>query len=145
MSTDTLVPQEKYVGLDGKEYKIFPMRLQDYAKVERLFSKIDDQYLFFNMPSPEVDKDGKPVKNKDGKPKYNYDAFNAMCDLFSMALHIPRQEILDVVDVNNGVFILDAYRGLSGLKKKIQEMQTQEVLTKLSQALSKTPQKPEKA
>lgn len=143
--TDTLVPQEKYVGLDGKEYKIFPMRLQDYAKVERLFSKIDDQFLFFNMPRPETDKDGKIVKKADGKIKYDYDAFNAMCDLFSMALHIPRQEILEVVDVNTGVFILDAYRGLSGLKKKIQEMQNQEVLTKLSQALSQTPPKQEKA
>lgn len=143
--TDTLIPQEKYVGLDGKEYKIFPMLLKDYAKVERLFNKIDDQFLYFNMPKPETDKNGKVVTKSDGKVKYDYEAFNAMCELFSMALHIPRQEILDVVDVNTGVFVLDSYRGLSGLKKKIQEMQSQEVLTKLSQALSKTLAKPEKA
>lgn len=141
---NTLVPEDKYIGLNGKEYKIFPMRIGDYAKVEHLFGKIDDQFLYFNMPTPEEDKDGKVVVKPDGKVKYNYDRFNAMCELFSMALHIPRSEVLEMLDVDTGVFVLDAYRGLSGLKKKIQEAQEKALLTGLSQALSKTPVKQEK-
>lgn len=142
---NTLVPEDKYIGLNGKEYKIFPMRIGDYAKVEHLFGKIDDQFLYFNMPVPEEDKDGKIVVKPDGKVKYNYDRFNAMCELFSMALHIPRSEVLEMLDVDTGVFVLDAYRGLSGLKKKIQEAQEKALLTGLSQALYKTPAKQEKA
>lgn len=142
--SDTLIPSENYIGLNGKEYKIFPMRIADYAKVERLFSKIDDQFLYFNMPYPEVGKDGNTIRKPDGKIKYNYDRFNAMIELFSLALHIPRQEVLEVLDVSTGVFVLDAYRGLSGLKKKIQEAKSQEVLTSLLPALSKTPAKQKK-
>lgn len=145
MAQDTLVPQENYIGLDGKEYKIFPMKLQDYAKVERLFSKIDDQFLYLNMPYPEVTKDGKIVRKPDGKIKYNYDRFNAMAELFELALHVPRKELLKILDVNTGVFVLDAYRGISGLKKKMMEQMTQAALTSLLQASSKTPQKQEKA
>lgn len=145
MSQDTLLPEEKYVGLNGKEYKVFPMILNDYAKVERLFSKIDDEFLYFNMPFPEQDGKGNIKRKPDGKIKYNYEKFNAMVELFGMALHISRQEVLEVLDVSTGVFVLDAYRGLSGLKKKIQEAQNQALLTQLLQASSKTPQKPEKA
>lgn len=145
MSQDTLIPEEKYVGLNGKEYKIFPMIINDYAKVERLFSKIDDEYLYFNMPYPEEDVKGNVKKKPDGKIKYNYEKFNAMIELFGMALHVPRQEVMEILDVNTGRFVLDAYRGLSGLKKKIQEAQNQALLTQLSQALSKTHPKAEKA
>lgn len=38
---DTLIPKSKYVELNGKEYQIHPMILGDYAKVERLLSKIN--------------------------------------------------------------------------------------------------------
>ncbi|PAV40024.1 hypothetical protein CJ260_00890 [Megasphaera sp. ASD88] len=145
MANDTLVPQENYVGLDGKEYKIFPMRLHDYAKVERLFSKIDDQFLYLNLPFPETDKEGKVVRSKEGKIKYNYDRWNAMCELFELALHVPRRELVEILDVNTGVFVLDAYRGISGLKKKMVEQMTQAALMSSLQALSKTPAKPEKA
>ena len=141
--SDTLIPQESYVGLNGKEYKVYPMILKNYAKVERLFSKIDDQFLYFNMPSPVVDKDGKIVHKSDGSIKYDYDAFNAMCELFELALRIPRSEFLEVIDLDTGVFVLDAFRGLSGLKKKIAEVTAKEALTSLLQVSSKTPAKQE--
>ena len=142
-NANTLVPEDTYVGLNGKEYKIHPMKIGDYAQVERLFSKIDDQFLYFNMPTIEVDDNGKPIKKENGKYKYNYDRFNAMCELFEMALGIKHSEVLEALDVNTGVFVLDAYRGLSGLKKKIQEAQATALLTSLSQVSSKTQAKPE--
>ena len=68
-----------------------------------------------------------------------------MCELFEMALGIKHSEVLEALDVSTGVFVLDAYRGLSGLKKKIQEAQATALLTSLSQASFKTQAKPEKA
>lgn len=117
---DTLIPQEIYVGIDGKEYRIYPMKLKDYPKVDRLFSKIDDMYLFLNLPTIREDKDGNPMLNDKGKPMLNFTAYNAMCELFELALHIDRKRAMEIVDVSNGVEILDKFRGISGLKKKIQ-------------------------
>lgn len=117
---DTLIPQEIYVGIDGKEYRIYPMKLKDYPKVDRLFSKIDDMYLFLNLPTIREDKDGNPMLNDKGKPMLNFTAYNAMCELFELALHIDRKCVMEIVDVSNGVEILDKFRGISGLKKKIQ-------------------------
>lgn len=117
---DTLIPQEIYVGIDGKEYRIYPMKLKDYPRVDRLFSKIDDMYLFLNLPTIREDKDGNPMFNDKGKPMLNFTAYNAMCELFELALHIDRKRVMEIVDVSNGVEILDKFRGISGLKKKIQ-------------------------
>lgn len=143
---DTLIPEETYVGLNGEEYKIYPMILKDYAKVNRLFSKIDDEILYFNLPEMALDKENNPIM-KDGKPKYDYTRFNAMCELFEMALHIPRDKFLEIIDLNTGVFVLDAYRGISGLKKKIQQqaaVKMMQDLIQLSPPSSKTQVKPEK-
>lgn len=117
---DTLIPQEIYVGIDGKEYRIYPMKLKDYPKVDRLFSKIDDMYLFLNLPTIREDKDGNPMLNDKGQPMLNFTAYNAMCELFELALKIDRKRVMEIVDVSNGVEILDKFRGISGLKKKIQ-------------------------
>lgn len=117
---DTLIPQEIYVGIDGKEYRIYPMKLKDYPRVDRLFSKIDDMYLFLNLPTIREDKDGNPMLNDKGQPTLNFTAYNAMCELFELALHIDRKRVMEIVDVSNGVEILDKFRGISGLKKKIQ-------------------------
>ena len=117
---DTLIPQEIYVGIDGKEYRIYPMKLKDYPRVDRLFSKIDDMYLFLNLPTIREDKDGNPMLNDKGQPMLNFTAYNAMCELFELALHIDRKRVMEIVDVSNGVEILDKFRGISGLKKKIQ-------------------------
>ena len=112
---DTLIPQEIYVGIDGKEYRIYPMKLKDYPKVDRLFSKIDDMYLFLNLPTIREDKDGNPMLNDKGKPMLNFTAYNAMCELFELALHIDRKRVMEIVDVSNGVEILDKFRGNCGL------------------------------
>lgn len=117
---DTLIPQEIYVGIDGKEYRIYPMKLKDYPKVDRLFSKIDDMYLFLNLPTIREDKDGNPMLNDKGQPMLNFTAYNAMCELFELALKVDRKRVMEIVDVSNGVEILDKFRGISGLKKKIQ-------------------------
>ena len=117
---DTLIPQEIYVGIDGREYRIYPMKLKDYPRVDRLFSKIDDMYLFLNLPTIREDKDGNPMLNDKGQPMLNFTAYNAMCELFEMALKIDRKRVMEIVDVSNGVEILDKFRGISGLKKKIQ-------------------------
>lgn len=117
---DTLIPREIYVGISGKEYRIYPMKLKDYPRVDRLFSKIDDMYLFLNLPTIREDKDGNPMLNDKGKPMLNFTAYNAMCELFEMALKIDRKRVMEIVDVSNGVEILDKFRGISGLKKKIQ-------------------------
>ena len=116
---DTLIPKSKYVQLGGKEYQIYPMILGDYAKVERLLSKINDQYLYLNLPTPITKDDGSFELDKNGKVKYDYVAFNAMCELFELALHIPRKEVMNVVDLESGIEILDEYMCISGLKKKI--------------------------
>ena len=118
---DTLIPQEIYVGIDGEEYRIHPMKLKDYPRVDRLFSKIDDMYLFLNLPTVREDKNGNAMLNEKGQPKLDFTAYNAMCELFEMALKIDRKKVMEIVDVSNGVEILDKFRGISGLKKKIQE------------------------
>lgn len=142
----TLIPKDYYVGIDGEEYQIYPMKLKDYAKVDRLFRKINETTLYLNAPSPMLDEQGNIVLNKDGKPKYDYVAYNAMLELFEMALRLPRKKIEQVVDVSNGVEILDTFRGVSGLKKKITEMMDQQEValsTSLLQALYKIQAKQE--
>ena len=116
-----LIPKEHYVTLNDKEYRVYPMKLKDYHRVDRLFSKINDQYLFLNLPAAMTDKDGKPLLDAKGNPKIDYNAFNAMLDLFELALHIPRKEIMEIIDLESGVEVLDVFRGISGLKKKMME------------------------
>lgn len=125
--SNTLIPQEKYIMLNGKEYKIYPMLLKDYNKVERLLSKINDQYLYLNLPSPILDEDDKEVLDANGKVKYDYVAFNSMCELFEMALRIPRKELINAIDLDNGVQLLDEYLSISGLKKKMMGLMAQEL------------------
>ncbi len=125
--SNTLIPQEKYIMLNGKEYKIYPMLLKDYNRVERLLSKINDQYLYLNLPSPILDKDGKEELDANGKVKYDYVAFNSMCELFELALRIPRKELIAAIDLDNGVQLLDEYLAISGLKKKMMNLMAQEL------------------
>lgn len=145
----TLLPKTTYVGIDGKEYQIYPMKLKDYQRTDRLFEKINDIYLYMNMPNPMRDDEGNFIKDKHGRVKYDYTAYNAMCELLGMALHLNKKEVEKVVDVSNGVEILDEFRNVSGLKKKMQEIKekgmSQELLTQFSQALSNTQAKLGKA
>lgn len=116
--SETLMPKQSYIAIDGKEYIIYPMKLKDYGKVDRLFSLINDEYLFLNLPFPMVDEKGNPMLNKNGQQMLDFKAYNAMCELFEMALRIPKKEVMNVVDVSNGVVILDEFRNISGLKKR---------------------------
>ena len=147
--SETLMPKQSYIAIDGKEYIIYPMKLKDYGKVDRLFSLINDEYLFLNLPFPMVDEKGNPMLNKNGQQMLDFKAYNAMCELFEMALRIPKKEVMNVVDVSNGVVILDEFRNISGLKKKIQnnlmnQATAKDNLTDLSQALYSTLAKLEK-
>lgn len=147
--SETLMPKQSYIAIDGKEYIIYPMKLKDYGKVDRLFSLINDEYLFLNLPFPMVDEKGNPMLNKNGQQMLDFKAYNAMCELFEMALRIPKKEVMSVVDVSNGVVILDEFRNISGLKKKIQnnlmnQATAKDSLTDLSQALYSTLAKLEK-
>lgn len=147
--SETLMPKQSYIAIDGKEYIIHPMKLKDYGKVDRLFSLINDEYLFLNLPFPMVDEKGNPMLNKNGQQMLDFKAYNAMCELFEMALRIPKKEVMNVVDVSNGVVILDEFRNISGLKKKIQnnlmnQATAKDSLTDLSQALYSTLAKLEK-
>lgn len=147
--SETLMPKQSYIAIDGKEYTIYPMKLKDYGKVDRLFSLINDEYLFLNLPFPMVDEKGNPMLNKNGQQMLDFKAYNAMCELFEMALRIPKKEVMNVVDVSNGVVILDEFRNISGLKKKIQnnlvnQATAKDSLTDLSQALYSTLAKLEK-
>lgn len=119
---DTLIPKERYIELNGKEYRIYPMLLKDYSRVERLLSKMNDQYLYLNLPQPMVDENGNEIVDGNGKMKYDYRAFNAMCELFELALRLPRKEVLNAIDLDNGVQLLEEYLMISGLKKKMMEM-----------------------
>lgn len=147
--SETLMPKQSYIAIDGKEYIIYPMKLKDYGKVDRLFSLINDEYLFLNLPFPMVDEKGNSMLNKNGQQMLDFKAYNAMCELFEMALRIPKKEVMNVVDVSNGVVILDEFRNISGLKKKIQnnlmnQATAKDNLTDLSQALYSTLAKLEK-
>lgn len=123
--SDTLIPKGKYIILNDKEYRIYPMLLKDYSRVERLLSKMNTEYLYLNLPTPVLDKDGKEVLDNNGKVKYDYSAFNAMCELFELALRIPRKEVVNAVDLDNGVELIDEYLGVSGLKKKMMTLMTE--------------------
>ena len=50
-----------------------------------------------------------------------------MCELFEMALRIPRKELINAIDLDNGVQLLDEYLSISGLKKKMMGLMAQEL------------------
>jgi hypothetical protein len=124
-----------YIDKNGDEHTIYPMILGDYQKVDRLFSKINEEFLFFNLPTPKLNRNKNIVIDKTTKePVMDYTSYNAMMELFELALHEPKKEIEQWVDLKNGVHILDEYRQLSGIKKKIQENIQTQILQTLSQA-----------
>lgn len=131
---DTVVLDSVYIDVSGKEYQIYPMKLGECSKVDHLFRKINDTYLFLNLPTPKVDKDNNIILNSKGEPIMDTRSYDAMMKLFEMALKLPLKTVKDIVDLKNGVQILDEYRQISGLKKKIQGMAMEEILRTSSQA-----------
>jgi hypothetical protein len=135
LESDILEKQPVYIDKNGNEHPIYPMVLGDYRKVERWFSKINREYLYFNLPTPKLDKKNNVILDKKTKqPIMDYTAYNSMMSLFELALRESKEEIEKWVDLNNGVHILDEYTQLSGLKKKIQENMQNQILTTLLQA-----------
>ena len=67
-----------------------------------------------------------------------------MMQLVSMATHEEEQEFNSWVNMTNIVEILDLYRGVSEVKKKIAQEKQMETSTALLQLLSKTQVKQEK-
>jgi hypothetical protein len=123
-----------YTDASGNEHQIFPMKLKESNRVSRLFSKIDDTYLYLNLPTPKLHKKTQEIiiDRKTKEPVMDTSSYDSMMELFELALQKPKDEIEEIVDLANGVKILDDFRQVSGLKKKLQEKMNLEILQNLS-------------
>lgn len=137
-----------FIDTNGEEHQIFPMVINDIPVASRLFSKLNsDMYAGLNLPSPMYHDRGKhkgeiKVDKKTGEPLLDYTAYNAMMQLVSMATHEEEQEFSSWVNISNIIEILDLYRGISDVKKKIAQQSLMETSTMLSQLSQKTLAKP---
>lgn len=118
---DSFTQEYFFTGRDGKEYQIYPMKLKYKDRVSRLFNKIDSEYLYLNLPLPKLDKDGKEILDENGEPVLNYEKYDAMIELFTIATGLSKDEIEEIVDLKNGVKILDEFMNVSQLKKKLEQ------------------------
>ena len=138
-----------FIDTNGEEHQIFPMVINDIPVASRLFSKLNsDMYAGLNLPSPMYHDRGKlkgqlKVDKKTGEPVLDYTAYNAMMQLVSMATHEEEQEFNSWVNMSNIIEILDLYRGISEVKKKIANQTQMEISTALSQLALKTQVKQE--
>ena len=118
---DSFTQEYFFTGRDGKEYQIYSMKLKYKDRVSRLFNKIDSEYLYLNLPLPKLDKDGKEILDENGEPVLNYEKYDAMIELFTIATGLSKDEIEEIVDLKNGVKILDEFMNVSQLKKKLEQ------------------------
>lgn len=138
-----------FIDTNGEEHQIFPMVINEIPVASRLFSKLNsDMYAGLNLPSPMYHDRGKlkgelKVDKKTGEPLLDYTAYNAMMQLVSMATHEEEQEFNSWVNMSNIIEILDLYRGISEVKKKIANQAQMEISTALSQLALKTQVKQE--
>ena len=138
-----------FIDTNGEEHQIFPMVINDIPVASRLFSKLNsDMYAGLNLPSPMYHDRGKhkgelKVDKKTGEPLLDYTAYNAMMQLVSMATHEEEQEFSSWVNMTNIIEILDLYRGISEVKKKIANQTLMETSTMLSQLSLRTQAKQE--
>lgn len=107
---------------DGNKHRIYPMKIKDKDRVFKLFENINDEYPLLNFPSEELDDNGNIVKDDNGNPVINDNSYIAMLELLEIALHEPAEKFTEWLDIVQVSTILYAFRGISGLKKKIQEM-----------------------
>ena len=139
-----------FIDTNGDEHQIFPMTIGEIPQASRLFSKLNsDMYTGLNLPSPMYQDRGElkgqmKIDKKTKEPVLDYTAYNAMMQLVSMATHEEEQEFNSWVNMTNIVEILDLYRGVSEVKKKIAQENQMETSTALLQLLSKTQAKQEK-
>ena len=138
-----------FIDTNGEEHQIFPMVINDIPVASRLFSKLNsDMYAGLNLPSPMYHDRGKhkgelKVDKKTKEPILDYTAYNAMMQLVSMATHEEEQEFSSWVNMTNIIEILDLYRGISEVKKKIANQTLMETSTMLSQLALRTEAKQE--
>ena len=138
-----------YTDTNGDEHQIYPMVINDIPVASRLFSKLNsDMYAGLNLPSPMYHDRGKlkgqlKIDKKTKEPILDYTAYNAMMQLVSMATHEEEQEFNSWVNMTNIIEILDLYRGISEVKKKIANQTQMEISTALSQLALKTQVKQE--
>ena len=138
-----------FIDTDGNEHQIFPMIINDIPQASRLFAKLNsDMYAGLNLPSPAYHDRGKlkgqmKIDKKTNEPILDDTAYNAMMQLVSMATHEEEQEFNSWVNMSNIVEILDLYRGISEVKKKIANQAQMEISTALSQLALKTQVKQE--
>ena len=138
-----------FIDTNGEEHQIFPMVINDIPVASRLFSKLNsDMYAGLNLPSPMYHDRGKhkgelKVDKKTKEPILDYTAYNAMMQLVSMATHEEEQEFSSWVNLTNIIEILDLYRGISEVKKKIANQTLMETSTMLSQLSLRTQAKQE--
>ena len=116
---DSFTQEFFFVGSDGKEYQIYPMKLKYKDRVTRLFNKIDSEFLFLNLPVAKLDKDGNEMFDENGEVILNYEKYDAMIELFIIATRLDKDKIEDIIDLSNGVKVLDEFMHISQLKKKI--------------------------
>lgn len=116
---DSFTQEFFFTGSDGREYQIYPMKLKHKDRVARLFGKIDTEFLFLNLPVPKLNNKGEEILNENGEVMMDYEKYDAMIELFHIATRLDKEKIEDVVDLNNGVKILDEFMNISQLKKKI--------------------------
>jgi hypothetical protein len=114
-----LAKLEYIIDEEGNKHHIYPMKIKHLELVTELFSKINDEYIVLNMPSPLTDEQGKPVLNDDGEVIIDTTAYDAQSELLEIALNDDYENILEWLDIRMIQDILDSYRGLSMLKKKI--------------------------
>jgi len=126
-----------YIDTYGNEHRVYPLKLIDFAEANRLFGKlVSEEYAYLNAPMPKLHTRGKlkgqPII-KDGEPELDYTSWNALMKLLEMALQVPQSEFEKWIDLKNIVEILDEYRQVSQIKKKIEQQIQMEILQQLSQ------------
>ena len=124
MATDTkreaFIAKLEYVtDEEGKKHYIYPLKIKDLGLATELFSKINDEYVVLNMPSPLTDEQGNPILNDDDEVIIDTTAYDAQAELLELALRDTYANISEWLDIKMIQDILDAYRNLSMLKKKM--------------------------
>ena len=141
---DIIATPTYFIDIHGEEHQIFPMVLNEMAEASRLFSKLNsDMYAGLNLPSPEYYTNGKhkgqmKIDRKTKEPVLDFTAYHAMLKLIAMATHEEEPEFSAWVDMSNAMEIIDLYRNVSEVKKKIAQETEKETSIALSQLLLKT-------
>lgn len=107
------------IDRNGVKRYIYPMLINDADLVADLYSKLNDEFTVLNLPQLARDADGLPIFDDDGEPVMDTTAFDAMNELLCLALKDTWENIVQWIDIIQAQDILDAYKGLSRLKKKM--------------------------